>query len=363
MGRWPPRAQTLVAHDTNAVGEPTRERFTYYDVATTMSAENIARRRRARTCAAAAQMNENAIICQSSVGNPVAAAENRTTKKTRATHGGTPAPDTAPRACAFGMTFVLAPSFSLRLGREDAVLLSAFSRQSGLAILIQSECQVTARTSELLNAELLLRSPETMAATLCAEELLHADASRLLSVPNAGGASRVSEAMSIEVLARAFGARLLRTETEIVYFPRNGAITDFTVELEGVTLGVSVTRAITAPGADFGMAQALQLLEKKLQGVIRSTASCCGAWEKQVLHVWSPTTAVADVLEMAYALLDENVTADTVVLISVCEGLPLLFREKACALPKVPRLLKGLKESAHMRVLQESDPCRRRAVW
>merc|ERR1719271_1242464 len=122
-----------------------------------------------------------------------------------------------------------------------------------------------------------------MAATLCAEELLHADASRLLSVPNAGGASRVSEAMSIEIMARAFGARLLRTETEIFYFPSNGAITDFTIELEGIALGVSVTRAMSAPGADFGTPQALQLLDKKLRGVIRSTASCCGAWGKQIL--------------------------------------------------------------------------------
>ena len=47
----------------------------------------------------------------------------------------------------------------------------------------------------------------------------------------------------MELLHRTFGATLCKTELELAYFPRNGAITDFSVEIDGVELGVSVTRA------------------------------------------------------------------------------------------------------------------------
>lgn len=48
---------------------------------------------------------------------------------------------------AYGSTFVLAPSFSLRLGAEDSLLLRAAIQHDGLAVLLQSElsgrCVVT----------------------------------------------------------------------------------------------------------------------------------------------------------------------------------------------------------------------------
>jgi|NorSeaMetagenome_1021524.scaffolds.fasta_scaffold56660_1 hypothetical protein len=40
---------------------------------------------------------------------------------------------------AYGSTFVLAPSFCLRLGAEDSLLLEAAIRHEGLAVLLQSE--------------------------------------------------------------------------------------------------------------------------------------------------------------------------------------------------------------------------------
>ena len=52
---------------------------------------------------------------------------------------------------AYGSTFVLAPSFSLRLGAEDSLLLRAAIQHDGLAVLLQSElsgrCVVTIRAS------------------------------------------------------------------------------------------------------------------------------------------------------------------------------------------------------------------------
>ena len=50
---------------------------------------------------------------------------------------------------AYGSTFVLAPSFSLRLGAEDSLLLRAAIQHDGLAVLLQSElsgrCVITIR--------------------------------------------------------------------------------------------------------------------------------------------------------------------------------------------------------------------------
>merc|ERR1712159_921237 len=101
---------------------------------------------------------------------------------------------------------------------EDACLMRAFVRHHGLAILVRGECQPTSRSAELVSANVAL---------------LGEDATRVLCEANAGGASRISEALSVEVLARAFGARLLKLEMEIVYWPSHGSITDFLVELDG----------------------------------------------------------------------------------------------------------------------------------
>lgn len=167
------------------------------------------------------------------------------------------------------------------------------------------------------------------------------------------------------MLQRAFGARLLKTEMELFFWPSAGSMTDYSIALDdGVTttcVGVSVTRALAAPGARFDVAAADRLLRKKLTGVLRSTETCCGAWQKQILHVWAPTADAASALEAAYARLDEpTLTADTVVLITLCVGLRAVFEEKATppALARQPRALKGTKDAAHVQVLQESDPLR-----
>ena len=69
------------------------------------------------------------------------------------------------------------------------------------------------------------------------------DARRMLSLPNAGGSSLVSEALALELLARTFGASLKKTETELVYHP-GSKMTDFAIDVfGGYPLGVSVTRA------------------------------------------------------------------------------------------------------------------------
>jgi len=261
----------------------------------------------------------------------------------------------APAANAFGCTFVLAPSFCLKIGCEDGLLLAEFAKHEGLAILVSSELRPTDRVVELLRAELAEGPAETL---LSADALLGADAVRLLSEPNAGGASRVSEALSVEVLARAFGASLSKTELEIVYWPKETSITDFSVLLDGTPLGVSVTRALGPPNAPFDAAAAQRLLLKKLGGVVRSTETCLGAWRKQILHVWAPTATASAAIEQAYATLPQALVSDTVVLVTTAPELPQLFTERASKLEKPTRIPKGRKDAEHLTALAESDPCR-----
>lgn len=276
--------------------------------------------------------------------------QSKTAAKTNITQ------DKAPAAQAFGCTFVLAPSFCLKLGAEDSLLLTAFTQHPGLAMLVQSDMKVTERVVDCVEAEAGIKpAPD---ALLGADALLTADAQRLLQVPNAGGASRISEAFSMEVLSRAFGATLEKTEMQIVYWPASGAITDFSIVLDGVPLGVSVTRALTDPRLPFDAAAARALLVKKLGGVIRSTETCLGAWAKQLLHIWSPSAAATEALETAYATLPHELVCDTVVLVTTCEGLPQLFEEKMTRGEKLRKALKGKKEATHLAVLAESDPCR-----
>jgi len=241
---------------------------------------------------------------------------------------------------AFGCTFVLAPSFSLKLGTDwEPLAVYSILRTEGFGVFIMSELQAHARVG--------LNFWTDMAP------LLGASAHKVLNAENAGGASRISEAMSAEVLERAFGAVVTRTELELRYWPSGGPITDFSIALgdECVQLGVSVTRALHAETAE-------ALLRKKLGGVVESTRTCCnGGFRKQVLHVWTRTRKLARALRQAYMACDAALVADTVVLVTVCSGLSELFTEKQRAPPsRTPRAPKGQKDEQHLKVLHESDP-------
>ncbi len=70
------------------------------------------------------------------------------------------------------------------------------------------------------------------------------------------------------------------------------------------------------------MTQAYDLLVKKLSDIQLSTANVApaDAWEKQILHVIAYTSAHADAMEQAYAMVDPAVRADTILLLTVTEG-------------------------------------------
>eukprot|EP00004_Rigifila_ramosa_P012953 TRINITY_DN2847_c0_g1_i1.p1 TRINITY_DN2847_c0_g1~~TRINITY_DN2847_c0_g1_i1.p1 ORF type:complete len:193 (+),score=38.50 TRINITY_DN2847_c0_g1_i1:519-1097(+) len=151
-------------------------------------------------------------------------------------------------------------------------------------------------------------------------------AQRMLTTPNAGGTSDVSEALSFECFNRAFGARLLKTEMEIDYRFRGGKITDYLMRMHGVNLGVSVTRAMKFQGT-FQHSDAVHLLQKKLQGVNASTwnVSSADAWHKQLLHVWCTSDEVASITGAAWQTMPAELRANTVVVLTVAATSPWIF--------------------------------------
>lgn len=146
---------------------------------------------------------------------------------------------------------------------------------------------------------------------------------------NAGGSSINSEVFAYEVLHRCELATLLKTETEVVY-DTAGSITDLLVDIDGRKIGVSVTRAVGWPREDpWTEEQATTLLTRKLTDIQESSANVAAedAWDKQILHVIAYAPEHADSVAAAYASLDPSVTADTIVIVTVSDGLDAFIYE------------------------------------
>lgn len=154
---------------------------------------------------------------------------------------------------------------------------------------------------------------------------LSGDGQRMFDVPNAGGSSAESEVMSLEVLRTCEGAKLLKTETEVHYIDDDAGpatITDILLEIDGKKVGVSVTRAYKPQGIPFSDSDVKTLIEKKLEGVNRSTQRVApeDKWVKQILHVFAATQAQADAVVRVLPTIDAGARADTIVLITRTTG-------------------------------------------
>ena len=139
---------------------------------------------------------------------------------------------------------------------------------------------------------------------------------------NAGGSSKCSEVMSVQLLYECEGATLWKREIDVVY-DAEGSITDWVADFAGTHVGVSVTRAYKGPqGKTFTAEDATTLLTKKLAGINESTAnvSAADAWVKQILHVWTLQPEWVPVLRSAWEGLDATLRADTVILVTVEDG-------------------------------------------
>jgi hypothetical protein len=144
----------------------------------------------------------------------------------------------------------------------------------------------------------------------------------IYDTPNAGGSSTESEVMSFEVLRYCEGATLVKTETEVTYFPEAGPITDILVAIDGKRVGVSVTRAYKPPTQTLTDADVKDLLEKKLDGINKSSQRVVPAdkWVKQILHVFSVDKAATDAVTRVWPTIDAALRADTIVLVTQTTG-------------------------------------------
>lgn len=139
---------------------------------------------------------------------------------------------------------------------------------------------------------------------------------------NAGGSSIWSEVFSFEVLARCELASLLKTKTEISYNTQS-PMTDIVVSIDGLMVGVSATRAMSFPrNTTYDPAQALSLLTNMLEDIRESTAAVSSQdlWAKQILHIITDRDEHVPVIESALALVDPEIRGDTIVIVTVTEG-------------------------------------------
>jgi len=205
----------------------------------------------------------------------------------------------------FRHRFLVSSDLCIRLPIEAATLLRAFVVHSHLSGVINLQLESFRPVSKV---------------TLCP------DAKRMASMPNAGGSSLLSEVLAFELLARAFGASLERTELELDY-AHGSTMTDFAITIfGGYPLGVSVTRAYKWRGgladpSGLNVAEARRLIIKKLAAINVSSRNVQNyRWRKQLLHVWAFTHRDAVLLEKTYSAVPASLRANTVLLITRCNG-------------------------------------------
>lgn len=101
-------------------------------------------------------------------------------------------------------------------------------------------------------------------------------------------------------------------------------------EREGlIHVAVSVVRLMTAPGQQYTLADAERILEKKLKGVNQSNKTCQGCWQRQILHVWSPSVGNTRLFRKAIDLLSRNSNShlldNVVIIVTTASHFPELF--------------------------------------
>lgn len=154
---------------------------------------------------------------------------------------------------------------------------------------------------------------------------LSADAQRMLTTPNAGGSSIESEVMSFEILRYCEGAKLLKTETEILYMSVDSGVTNITdnlLEIDGKKVGVNPIRIYRPSNVVLTDAAVKKDLSDKLTSIRNSSERVVPAdkWVKQIMHVWTASSAATDAVKRMYPTIDAATKADTIVLVTETKG-------------------------------------------
>lgn len=167
------------------------------------------------------------------------------------------------------------------------------------------------------------------------------EANQIMIEPNAGGASVVSEALSMELMSRRFGAHEVATEMAIQYFFNNWKKIDYIATIHGHRTGVSVTRAMGYPHASaFTEEDADRLCYKKLFGLVvaRAGISRAFSYERSILHCFCQDDRIAELMKSAFEkliLLDEEQKQDTestltgsiIIILTVCSNFDEIFTD------------------------------------
>ncbi|GJP40886.1 hypothetical protein CLOM_g551 [Closterium sp. NIES-68] len=157
------------------------------------------------------------------------------------------------------------------------------------------------------------------------EFTLSDDAVRVASSPNAGGASIISESLSVEYFVRHFGASDIISEMEVQYCDSNWKKVDYICSLFGQRFGVSVTRAMMYPNPTlFDCHRAKALLRKKLHGLVVawSGISPMHCFSRAILHIWCETPEIATLLYQAVPSVcrELELQEDVLIVLTVAEG-------------------------------------------
>ena len=149
---------------------------------------------------------------------------------------------------------------------------------------------------------------------------------RSMCIPNAGGASEISEALSMQYMNYLFGVTEFIPEREVDYWIEY-KMCDYLMQLKDFNVGVSVTRAVLYPfQTEFTYDHAVALLKRKLYGLIiaRNTVNLRHQFFKSILHIWCYSELTAINLRKAYQDLvndDANKTYATIyVICSICSN-------------------------------------------
>jgi len=226
--------------------------------------------------------------------------------------------------------------------RQDRRGVAATRRRQRRRAAVRDPRSSVAGAAAVGGAESAAISPEWLAAAetvprdggaagrgdgMTAPAMLSAQSRRVLLDSNAGGSSHISEAFSLELMARKFGAVLIETESEMqAKADPNTPLLDYTVHMHGRLVGVSVTRAMApphAPNSRFELRDALSLLRKKLKGLRKAR----GAWDRRVLHVWAESERVERLVCEAAVALQGDMPRDTCVMVSLAPSFRALFDE------------------------------------
>ncbi len=201
-------------------------------------------------------------------------------------------------------------------GPSNEAILGTLSGPRGVL-----RSQITAPTPSIFNNSLVFAPSEryTRAA-------LSPGAQRIFDTPNAGGSSIESEVMSFEVLHDCEGATLAATETEIMYAPPDdggaNSITNILVSINGMRVGVSVTRIYRPAPMVLSDADVRSQHVTKLVGVNRSSQRVLPAqrWVKQILSVMVANHTVADQVLRVWPTIDAATRADTIIMMTTTRG-------------------------------------------